>query len=449
MDFISNKKAQLAEMLREIGVDNVEELFQAIPKSLILKRPSFDDGISEYEGIKMMEALAKKNRFSEFDSYLGAGAYEHYIPAIVPFLCSKSEFLTSYTPYQAESSQGMLQSIFEYQSAICALTGMDASNASVYDAASASAEALLMALRVNKGRKKIAVAMSLHPHYRSVIDVYLKRHCEEIVWVPFGQDGRVNLPAFNKIMDDSIAAFLIQSPNFFGAMENTKELAAITHRYDGLTILSANPLSFGIYASAKELEVDIAIGDCQPFGLPLAFGGPYCGYMACKEALIRQLPGRIVGETVDTKGKRGFVLTLQAREQHIRREKAASNLCTNQALSALGALIAMLWYGKEGLAKLAMTNYKRAAYLKYALATTCGTLSFMDEGHFNEFVVDFKKPLNEVQSHFQNHGILPGIALENFYPEMKGQWLLAVTETKSKEQLDFYIQVAASLMESS
>ncbi|WP_213106240.1 aminomethyl-transferring glycine dehydrogenase subunit GcvPA [Candidatus Protochlamydia amoebophila] len=445
MDFISNKTPQIEAMLTEIGIQNVEELFKSIPSSLILQAPSVDDGLSEYEGIQLIESLAVRNTFPNLVSYLGAGAYEHHIPALVGAVCSKSEFLTAYTPYQAEASQGMLQIIFEFQSAICALTGMDVANASVYDGACACAEAILMSLRHHKTRRQILLSDSLHPHYKKVIEQYLKSQDCELITVPFSQEGTLDTSFLKMYLTDQTAAVLLQSPNFFGCIEDVQPITEMAKSQGALTILCANPISYGLLSSAKELGVDIAVGDCQPFGLSLSFGGPYAGYMACKQELMRQLPGRIVGETLDVQGRRGFVLTLQAREQHIRREKATSNICTNQALAALASLVAMLWYGKEGVKELALTNYQRANYLKFHLGKI-STINVWNQGaSFNEFVVDFKQDSNQVLKFFRLNGIEPGIELKRYYPSLKTCLLIAVTETKNQIQLDQFVKVCKEL----
>jgi glycine dehydrogenase subunit 1 len=443
MDFVSNREPQIAEMLASLGLNTLKDLFIDIPQELILPPPSGDDGLSEYEGIKRMEAISRKNTFPSFDQYLGAGAYEHHIPALASFICQKSEFLTSYTPYQAEVSQGMLQIIFEFQSAICALTGLDAANASLYDGASACAEALLMSLRHHKSRQKLLISHAVHPHYRAVVDQYLKNHQLEIITIPTTNDGLTDIAFIKKHLDDHTAAILMQSPNFFGCIEEIKIVSEMAKKIETLTILCANPLSYGLYESAAELHVDIAVGDCQPLGLPLNYGGPYAGYIACTENLIRQLPGRIVGETTDTNGHRGFVLTLQAREQHIRREKATSNICTNQALAALSCLITTLWYGRQGLHELALTNYQRAAYLKQHLETLPGIKAFSKAPHFNEFTIKCEKPIDLVIAECRKHGIEPGINLGEFYPEYQQCLLIAVTETKSLQQLQKYIATFA------
>jgi glycine dehydrogenase subunit 1 len=379
-----------------------------------------------------------------FDSYLGAGAYSHHTPALVHTFFSKAEFLTSYTPYQAEASQGMLQIMFEFQSAICALTGLEASNDSLYDGGSACAEALLMAVR-HLNRKKVILSESVHPHYREIIKLYLEGHHIEIEVLPFRQDGQLDMETFKSKINEECAAVLLQYPNFFGIIDNVKECANIAHSAGALCIVCANPMVYGLYASAKEIGADIAVGDTQPFGLPLNFGGPYAGYLACRQELIRQMPGHIVGETVDSQGRRGFVPIYQAREQHIRRGKATSNICSNSNLTAFASLMAMLWYGKQGIPQLALTNYQRACYLKQSLEALPIAESFSQAPIFNEFVVTFKQDPEIVMQKFKEHNILPGLALGRFFPQLKHSFLVAVTEIKSKEQLDRYVDVATSL----
>lgn len=441
MDFISNQQPQIEEMLAAIGISSIEELFKDIPLALKQASPKEDDGLSEYEGLRLMEKIAARNTFPLFENYLGAGAYQHHVPAIIGAICSKSEFLTSYTPYQAEASQGMLQIIFEFQSAICALTGMDVANASVYDGASACAEAVLMALRFQKGKNKILISKSVHPHYRAVVEQYVRSQIVQLEWIDFDPNGNLNLEDFQRMIDDNTAAILLQYPNFFGCVENVADFSRLAKEKGALTIVCANPLIYGLFSSGDEIGADIAVGDCQPLGLPLHFGGPYVGYMACKQDLVRQMPGRIVGETVDIEGKRGFVLTLQAREQHIRREKATSNICTNQALAALAVLIGMLWYGKEGIRELALTNYQRAAYLKEELDKIEGVEIITSGVTFNEFVIKFPVSLERMQKIFREHYIEPGLNLSRYYPSLKECLLIAVTEIKTKDQLDRFIEI--------
>lgn len=428
MDFVANSDIQVKQMLLEIGINSIEELFVDIPKSLRLSSPTENDGLSEYEGLQAMRRLAAKNSFSCLDSYLGGGAYEHHIPAIVGAITSKSEFMTAYTPYQPEASQGLLQAIFEFQSVLCALTGMDVANASVYDGGSACAEALLMTLRANPSRHKVLIADTVHPHYRAVCRLYLNRPGIEVLET---SDWEAHL-------DESVAGVLIQSPNFLGSFEDVAGLVSKAHQARALVALCANPISFGLFKSPGELGVDIAVGDCQPLGLSLHFGGPYAGYIACRQALVRQMPGRLVGETLDVEGKRGYVLTLQAREQHIRREKATSNICTNQALSALASLVTILWYGPKGMRQLALTNYQRTSYLRENLLKN-PEVEVLGDSWFNEFVIKFPK---EITQQFYEAGIAPGIPLGQFSPKWNDYLLVAVTETKSLEQLDRYLEIA-------
>lgn len=445
MDFISNKDIQNNAMLDAIGVKSVHDLFSAIPTSLILQAPSEDDGLSEYETIQLTESLGALNTYPYFKNYLGAGAYEHQVPQLISSITSKAEFLTAYTPYQPEASQGMLQAIFEYQSAVCALTGMDVANASVYDGASACAEGVLMALRLLRSRNKVVIAESVHPHYRAVIEQYVSSHKTVIETLSFDANGSIDLSQVSEVIDDQTACVLLQTPNFFGTVEKLDKVLENAKAAGALSIICANPMSYGLFKSAKDLGADIAVGDLQPFGLPLQFGGPYVGYIACKEALVRQLPGRIVGETVDTQGRRGFVLTLQAREQHIRREKATSNICSNQALAALACLVGILWYGKEGVTKVALANYQRANYLRQGFLKL--GIRVMNSGTtFNEFTAVFNRPIDQVIAHFRRHKIEPGVDLSRFFSQLDHHLLIAVTETKSKQDLDHYLAILKELL---
>lgn len=441
MDFNANKEPQIKEMLDVIGAATIEELFCDVPKEIRLKAPQADDGLSEFEGISVMRSIGAENSYTKMESYLGAGAYEHHVPALAQAICQKSEFLTAYTPYQAEASQGMLQAIFEFQSAVCALTGLDVANASLYDGSSACAEALLMALRQQKGRKKIFIAGTLHPHYRQVVDQYLENQEIQVLTIPFSPEGLLSEEFIDEYLDEDTAAVLVQYPNFLGSLDDVQSIFAKASSKGALNVVCANPLVYGLFQSAAELGADIAVGDCQPLGIALQFGGPYAGYIACKEKLVRQLPGRLVGETVDTNGKRGFVLTLQAREQHIRREKATSNICTNQSLCMLSSLVTMLWYGREGIKELALANYQRAHYLKEALDKLEGVSAISSGPHFNEFAVRFDRPLRDVIKTFREYKIEPGLPLERYFPSCENTLLIAVTETKNKKQLDRYVDV--------
>jgi glycine dehydrogenase subunit 1 len=298
-----------------------------------------------------------------------------------------------------------------------------------------------MTLRQTK-RNKVVIAETLNPHYRKVVEQYLVSLGTEIVIAPATKDGLIDFHQLDKLLDDKTAALLMQYPNFLGVVDRVGEVSPMAQAVGALTIVCANPLVYGLFQSASELGADIAVGDCQPFGLPLQFGGPYVGYMACRKGLVRQMPGRIVGETVDTQGRRGFVLTLQAREQHIRRDKATSNICTNQSLAAMASLVAMLWYGKEGIPKLAETNYQRAAYLREGLDAIPGVETLDSAPHFNEFTVRFPVPLDGMLHHFRTRGIEPGVDLGRYNDKWKNTLLVAVTETKTKEHLDHYLTVA-------
>lgn len=445
MDYVSNKQPQIEEMLKHLGISSIDELFSIIPENLKLPKIEKDDGLSEFEAMQLMEQLSQKNSFSKFKNYLGAGAYEHHVPILCSAVCQKSEFLTSYTPYQSEASQGILQALFEFQSTICALTKMDAANASLYDGASAAAEAALMALRIKKPSTHLLIAESLHPHYQAVINQYLSCHDVKIEKVPFLKSGKLDFKHFKAALKSETAAIILQSPNFFGIIEELDEVVMLAKEKKILSIVSANPLSCALFSPPGSFETSIAIGECQPLGIPLSFGGPYAGYMACREEFIRQMPGRIVGQTQDSKGQLGYVLTLQTREQHIRREKATSNICTNQTLGALSSLVAMLWYGKEGLRKLALTNYRRASFLRSELLKLPGLEILSGEPIFNEFAVRFPKSAPEAQTHFRKAGIEPGLSLEHYYPALKDYLLVAVTETKSLSDLQKYLEAARGL----
>ena len=438
MDFVSNETPQIQEMLSVLGVDSIEALFDSIPQSLKQPRLSNDDGLSELEVMRLIESIAKENRFSEVDNYLGGGAYAHHIPALVGAITSRSEFLTSYTPYQPEISQGILQAIFEFQSVMANLTGMDVANAGVYDGASACAEAILMALRIQKGKHHLLMAESLQPSYRSVIELYVEGLGVELEFLPV-VSGKVDLNACRQVVREDTACLLVQSPNYGGVLEETKALVEIAHEKKALFISCGNPLAYALFQPPGAYGADIAVGDCQPLGLALQFGGPYAGYMTSREDYVRQLPGRIVGQTLDQEGKKGFVLTLQAREQHIRREKATSNICTNQALATLASLITLLWYGPQGLYRLALTNYQRAHYLSEQLKEIAGF--HIDEPFFNEFTLHLPYSTERYLDHFRKHQIEPGIPLSD-----KKKMIVAVTELKTKEQLDRYVETAKQII---
>lgn len=441
MDFISNQKPQIDQMLESMGLSSIEELWSHIPKEILMEAPKEDDGLSEFEGVEEFKHLAKKNQFLDYDCYLGGGAYPHYVPAIVKSIILKSGFLTAYTPYQAEASQGLLQSIFEFQTAIARLTGLEIANASLYDGASAAAEAMIMASRINSSRNKIYVGENLHPHYKEVVSQYLLSLDVEVLELKMDEDGNLDQQKAKDVLDEDVAGILLAYPNFFGGVEDLKELITFAKEREIVVALSSNPLIYGLYRSAKELGADIAVGDCQPFGIPLQLGGPYAGYLACLKKFARQIPGRIVGRTQDRKGNSGFVLTLQTREQHIRREKATSNICSNQALFALASLVAMLWYGPKGIEKLALTNYQRAEYLKRELIKLPNVFSLSKKSTFNEFAIQVKDVKGALKK-FKEEQIIAGLDLERFFPTLKNHLLINVTEVKSLKQINRYIDVA-------
>lgn len=445
MDFISNQQPQIDEMLKSMGISSIKELWKNIPESILQPLVESDDGLSEGEGIESLKKIAALNTYGQYESYIGAGSYHHYVPALVKSIISKSGFLTAYTPYQAEASQGLLQTIFEFQTAISRLTGLEIANASLYDGASACAEALLMMYRLKTDRKKLLIASNLHPHYLKVIDQYLKSLDAELVLIPSLDNGNLDLGKALSLIDESVCGLLLAYPNFYGTVEDFTLLINQAKQKEVLVSLCANPLVYGLYQSAGELGVDIAVGDCQPFGIPLQFGGPYAGYMSCKKEYARQIPGRIVGKTVDSDQKEGFVLTLQTREQHIRREKATSNICSNQALFALASLIAMLWYGPQGIYKLALTNYQRTQYLIAGLKKMKGVKICNEGAVFNEFVIETSSDVEPIFKHFRSFGIEPGLALKRFNAKFNRRILINVTEVKDLACLKRYLEVAQKI----
>jgi glycine dehydrogenase subunit 1 len=365
MDFIPNTRLDEEELLKVVGASSIDELFKDIPEKIRLRRAlDLPPSLDEYSLISHMEGMAKDVQKGNV-IFLGAGAYDHFIPTAVDHIISRSEFYTSYTPYQPELSQGTLQAMYEYQSAICELTAMDVANASMYDGGSALAEAAKMAAEAT-GRKKILIPKSLHTSYRGVVDTYLA-HMGYILQEIEYRDGVMDLELIEEKVDDDTACLLLQQPNFFGSLEDALTISEIVHRSGALLVACVNPISLGLLQPPGEYGADIAVGEGQPLGLHLNFGGPYLGFMACSQKLVRRLPGRIVGKTLDTAGKEGFVLTLQTREQHIRREKATSNICSNSALCALAAVVYLSLVGKEGLREVATTSLQKAHYTASSL----------------------------------------------------------------------------------
>ncbi|SFJ32436.1 aminomethyl-transferring glycine dehydrogenase subunit GcvPA [Thermoflavimicrobium dichotomicum] len=424
------------EMLQAIGINSVEDLFSDIPKSVRFQgRLNIPEPMDEYSLVRHMSRLAGKNAsYDQYVSFLGAGVYEHYIPSVVNHVISRSEFYTAYTPYQPEISQGELQAIFEFQTMICELTGMDVANSSMYDGPTALAEAASMAVAVSK-KKKIVVSRAVHPEAREILLTNAKGLGYEIVEVPF-VDGVTDLEKLKEVADEETAAVIVQYPNFFGHIENLAEIEKIAHQHKGLFIVSANPLALGLLKPPGQYGADIVVGDAQPLGIPASFGGPHCGYFATTKTYMRRIPGRIVGQTVDEEGVRGFVLTLQAREQHIRRDKATSNICSNQALNALAASVYMSALGKQGMQEVARLNVNKAHYAKKRLVEVNGVEDVFHQPFFNEFVVKLSRPVKEVNAKLLEQGIIGGYDLGRDYPELKDHMLIAVTEVRTKEEIE-------------
>jgi len=443
--YIPNTGKQREEMLKDIGVSSVEELFADIPESIRLKRElDLPEALSEMELVRHLKELAGKNvSTDEYACFLGAGAYDHYIPSVIHHLVRRQEFYTAYTPYQPEISQGTLQAIFEYQTMICSLTGMDVSNASMYDGATAVAEAATMACR-STGRTGVIVAKTVHPQAREVLKTY-SRYTGRTITEWDHRDGRLDIAVLEKLLTDDTAAVIVQNPNFFGLVEDLGNIADMIHDNGSLLIVSCNPISLAILKPPGDLGADIAVGEGQPLGNPLSFGGPYLGFMAAKEKFLRKMPGRIAGETRDRQGRRGFVLTIQTREQHIRREKATSNICSNHALNALAAAIYLSALGKSGLKKVAELCCQKARYAYEGLLKTGAFSPVFDAPFFNEFAVRYRGDIGRLNEMLLKHRIIGGYPLEKDYPELANAWLVAVTEKRTRKEIDEFVERAGSL----
>ena len=429
--YVPNTKEQRQDMLKAIGLSSMEDLFVDIPQEVRLKGElEIPRGKSELEVIREMEDLAGKNRVFR-TMFRGAGAYRHYIPAAVTSIISKENFLTAYTPYQAEVSQGILQSIFEYQTMICDLTGMDASNASVYDGASAAAEGVAMCRERKRAKALISGATS--PYVIQTIQTYCHGNGMEMEVIP-EKDGKTDWEELKARLDSGTACVYIQHPNFYGNLEDAKEIGELTHEAGAKFVMGVNPISLGMLKTPAEYGADVAVGEGQPLGLPLAFGGPYIGFMACTDKMMRKLPGRIVGQTKDRNGKTGYVLTLQAREQHIRREKASSNICSNQALCALAVTVYLSSMGNEGLREAALQSASKAHYLSKELETI-GYHTENQGTFFHEFVTTSKVSAKETLDALEAHGILGG------YPLDEHRILWCCTEVNTKEEMNDVIRI--------
>lgn len=444
MPYLFNTAESQQEMLQTVGVESVDELFDQIPRELRLDRPlKLPPPMSELELEAHLRKLASQNvGASDRVSFLGGGIYDHFVPAAVDAIAGRSEFYTAYTPYQAEASQGSLQAFFEYQTLICELTGMDVSNASLYEGASAMVEAVLMAMRVTQRRGKVVVLGSVHPEYRDTLTTYVRHLDCEIVTVPTPQ-GTADPNDVARLIDDRTAAVVVQHPNFFGCLENPREIFAAAKQRGALSISVFDPISLGVLRRPAEDGADIAVAEGQSLGIPLQYGGPYLGILACRQEFVRQMPGRLVGETVDRHGKRCFVLTLGTREQHIRREKATSNVCTNQGLLALRATVYLSLLGPRGLREVAELSCQKAHYAAEQLTSTAGLDLAFDRPFFKEFLVSCRDSAAEVAGLARAAGFDIGPALSRFptladeYGASAEDWLLiAVTESRTKNQID-------------
>ena len=446
MPYILNTDKDFKAMLKEIGVSSIEQLYSQIPSQIKLNSLlNLGQGFSELEVEKKLKSLALGDScLDKFNSFLGAGCYDHYIPAALETITSRSEFLTAYTPYQPESSQGILQAIYEYQSFICLLTGMDVSNASVFDGASSLAEAILMAMRITK-RKKIILAGEHHPEYIQTLNTYLSGFNFVIEALEPGQDGLIDMVQLKEAVDSDTACCAIQSPNFFGLVENIKDVADLIRKNKSLNILVTNPLSLAILKEPAALGVDIVCGDGQVLGTNLNFGGPSFGFLATKNEHLRQLPGRIVGKTQDKRARPCFCLTMQTREQHIRREKATSNICSNQSLNAIAAAVYLSLVGSQGLKKAAINSFNNTQYLYQRLKELRGiSLPYLPRV-FNEFVWEAENA-QDIIGKLYDKGIIAGYYLGNVMPKYKNRVLSCCTEKKTKDDIDNFVNTLAEVL---
>lgn len=439
MHYLPHTPEDVAYMLKASKVDSLEALFDHLPTACLRESPmQLPPAMSELALNIHMEALAGENAAAgTCNSFLGAGRYDHFVPHTIPYLLARSEFSTAYTPYQPEVSQGTLQAIFEYQTLISRLLGMEIANASLYDGASALAEALLMAIRITK-RKKVAVSSAIHPFYRQVVASYFAPSSYEVIEFGYRPDGTsaVVLPDHA----EELAAVAVQSPNFFGCVEDIGTAAGIAHAAGALMVVGfTEGMAFGLVKNPGSQGADIVCGEGQSFGIPMSYGGPGLGVLACRREHVRSLPGRLVGETRDIEGRRGYVLTLATREQHIRREKATSNICTNSGLCAMAAVMFLASAGSTGLRELARLNYDKAVYLRDCFSDKGSVLPF-SAPVFNEFVVRFSDDFSKTRDRLLKKRIIPGLALEPYYPELAGHYLLTVTETKTRRQMDTLIE---------
>ncbi|KAA3648730.1 MAG: aminomethyl-transferring glycine dehydrogenase subunit GcvPA [Chloroflexi bacterium] len=443
--FVPHSETDTQAMLRTIGVKTMEELFEAVPEQYRFPELDLPAALTEMEALEDLQEIASANvTVGEMPSFLGAGAYNHYVPAVVDSILRRGEYYTAYTPYQPEVSQGTLQAIFEYQSMISAITGMDASNASHYDGATAAAEAVNMSQAITRGkRNKVIISPGLHPHYRETICTYDMGTEVEVTGDDL--DPEAGPEAMIEMLDDDTALVMVQYPDFYGRVYDFTKLAEAVHEAGALLSVSVNPMALGLLKPPGEFGADIVTGEGQPLGVPLSYGGPYLGILATKDKYVRSLAGRIVGETTDTRGQRGYVLTLSTREQHIRREKAMSNICTNVALIALAATVYISLVGKQGLREAAELSYHKAHYAAEKLAALPGYSLWSDQPFFNEFMLNTPKPAAEINEHLLENGILGGLDVSTMRSQHENALLLAFTEMNSREDIDRLIEALAEV----
>ena len=437
MNYTPHTEEDRQEMLAAIGADSAEKLFSDIPEEISFKgKLNLPQALSELEIARLLKELSDKNvNLDEYSCFLGAGSYDHYIPAIVDQMLLRSEFYTAYTPYQPEISQGTLQAIFEYQSMITELTSMDVANASMYDGASALAEAALMACEASR-RNKVLISRGVHPEYRQVVQTYAAARGFKVEEISM-EDGLTSLVELEKKLDDAVAGVLLQNPNFLGIIEtDVAEISRMTHAKKAKLVACVNPVSLSVLKPPGQYEADIVVGEGQSLGNNTSYGGPYLGFFAATSKLMRKMPGRIVGKTVDSRGQQGFVLTLQAREQHIRREKATSNICSNEALCALAATIYLASIGKKGLRQVALNSLQKAHYAYDKLTALNGVEAAFNAPFFHEFAVKTSAEPDDINNKLLDHKIIGGLNLGKFYPEYQKQMLFCVTEKRTREEID-------------
>lgn len=445
MDFIPHTSDEFHSMLNALNLKNGTDLFRTIPAQLHNPDIRFPTPLTEMEAVARMQELAEQNQGAKLSSFLGGGSYDHYSPQAVAALASRSDFATAYTPYQPEISQGTLQAIYEFQTLICRLTGMEVANASMYDGASALAEAALMARRITH-KDKIAVSSTVNPHYRRVLKTYLETPGFEVVEIP-SQNGATNLDALRSAADSGCAAFFVQNPNYFGILEPVDSFREILRPSGSLLGATVYPHSLGLLKAPGEWDADIVTGDLQSLGMPLQFGGPYAGFIACRQRDVRQIPGRLVGRTTDSDGKVGYVLTLQTREQHIRRAKATSNICSNQALCALTATIYMSLIGAKGLREAAETSVRNAHILQSRLCSLKGVTLAFDRPFFNEFLTHLPISVQSFIDTARDLGLLPGIRVAPCAGFEREALLVCATEKTTARDIDFYFEVLERILE--